>query len=289
LNMDKLGTTAPCCHWSEDAIPMDVYSDSTAFERFWNSDIYRRLRIKRDFPSCKRCGMSRTFDELSFHFTSAMKYVLAATNRFAAEEARLAYPDSELVRKCRSLSLDLRSLRRTVLKFGIPTDDLNFIKRDGLKALPEIDRRCWDAFIATDPPPAEKIDVALGGCFEGIGWGDQDNDPVSRVSARWMGGAREASVFVRVVPDHTYRLRVIAHHLRPEMCSGLNLKVCGQPLDVQRSLRDSGLTLVTAEIPKKLSILHGGFLWFAIGYNDAHGHEGWVSFSRVEAVNVDNF
>ena len=289
LNMEKLGTTAPCCNWSEEAMPMDVYSDSRAFERFWNSDTYRRLRIKRDFQSCKSCGMSRAFDEMSFHLTSSMKYYLAVTNGSAVEEAEEdVYPDSELVRVCNGLSLDLPSLRRTVLKLGVPVDDLYYIKRDGLKALPEIDRACWNAFVASDPPSGEKVDVGLGGCFDGIGWAFPDNDPVAKVSARWMGGARTASVFVRVVPGYAYRLVVTAHHLRsPEMASGLNLKVCGLPFEVQRSLRDDGLAALTTEIPKELSMSHDGCLWVAIGYNDAHGHEGWVSFSRLEAIKLD--
>jgi MoaA/NifB/PqqE/SkfB family radical SAM enzyme len=288
LNMEKLGTTAPCCHWSEEAMPMDVYSDSRAFERFWNSDTYRRLRRKRDFQSCKSCGMSRAFDEMSFHLTPSMKYILAITNWSAVEEARDVYPDSELVRACNALSLDLPKLRHTVLQLGVPVDDLYFIKRDGLRALPEIDRACWNAFIATDPPPVDKVDVTLGGCFTGIGWHHADNDPVAKISARWMGGGRKASVFVRVVPGYAYRLVVTAHHLRsPEMASGLNLGVGGQPLHVQLSLDDHGVAVLTAPIPKDLSSSHGGRLWLEIGYNDSHGHEGWVSFSRVEVIRVD--
>jgi hypothetical protein len=47
------------------------------------------------------------------------------------------------------------------------------------------------------------------------------------------------------------------------------------------------VAVLTTEIPKELSMSHDGCLWLAIGYNDAHGHEGWVSFSRVEAIKVD--
>jgi hypothetical protein len=71
------------------------------------------------------------------------------------------------------------------------------------------------------------------------------------------------------------------------MASGLNLKGCGQPLEVQRSLREDGLAVLTSEIPKELSMSYAGCLWLAIGYNDAHGHEGWVSFSRLEVIKVD--
>jgi MoaA/NifB/PqqE/SkfB family radical SAM enzyme len=287
LNMESLGKTAPCCHWSEDPMPMDVYSDSRAFERFWNSDLYRRLRLKRDFRSCKNCSMGRAFDEMLFHFTPALQYRLAAAGRIAAVEAQNVYPDSELVRVCRTLSLDLRSMRRTVLRLGVPTELLDSIKRDGLEALPAIDRACWNAFVAKDPP-IDKMDVALGGCFAGIGWFEPDNDPVSRISARWMGGGRVASVFVRVAPGYAYQIRLTAHHLRSlEMASGLNLTICERSLESQASLQDNGITLLTADVPEEVTRTYAGRLWVRIGYNDAHGHEGWVSFSRIEAIRVD--
>jgi hypothetical protein len=98
-----------------------------------------------------------------------------------------------------------------------------------------------------------------------------------------MGGARTASVFVRVVPGYSYDIRVTAHHLRSsEMVNGLSLKVCGQPLEVQRSLGENGVAMMTAKIPQSLSKLHDGCLWLGVGYDDAHGQEGWVSFSRLE-------
>jgi MoaA/NifB/PqqE/SkfB family radical SAM enzyme len=102
LNMEKQGETAPCCHWAEDKIPMDVYGDKDAFERFWNNDIYRRLRAKRDFQSCKACGLTRSFDEVMFHFTPLLKSRLIASGRVAEAESRNVYPESELVRVCRS-------------------------------------------------------------------------------------------------------------------------------------------------------------------------------------------
>jgi hypothetical protein len=85
--------------------------------------------------------------------------------------------------------------------------------------------------------PAGAVNLVLGGCFLGIGWFEPDNDPKARLSARWMGGGKHASVFVRLVPGHAYELRVTAHHLRSaEIASWLNLTVCGQPLQVERSL-----------------------------------------------------
>jgi hypothetical protein len=170
---------------------------------------------------------------------------------------------------------------------GIPTERLDSIKEQGLNALPEIDKTCWEAFLATDPPACD-LDLSLGGRFFGVGWFDQDNDAVSRVSARWMGGARVASVFVRVIPGYRYRLCVTAHHLRSgEMAEGLSLSVGEQSLQVQRSRHEDGITLVTADLPDEIIRNHGGRLWLRVGYSDSHGHEGWASFSRIEAIRFD--
>src|SRR5262249_49364907 len=79
LTMEKLGGAAPCCHWIEELMPADIYSDHNAFERFWNNDIYRQLRAKRDFKSCKACGLARPFDDIGFHFTPLLKKNLVAS------------------------------------------------------------------------------------------------------------------------------------------------------------------------------------------------------------------
>jgi hypothetical protein len=50
------------------------------------------------------------------------------------------------------------------------------------------------------------------------------------------------------------------------------------------SLRDDGLAVLTTEIPKELSMSHAGCLWLAIGYNDALGHEGWVSSRALKLL-----
>jgi MoaA/NifB/PqqE/SkfB family radical SAM enzyme len=287
LNMEKFGGAAPCCQWIEDLMPADVYGDENGFERFWNSDTYRRLRAKRDFKSCKVCGIARPFDEVGFHFTPLLKKTLVASRRCAEAESQSGYPDSELVRVCRNLSLDLRSLRRTVLALGVPIERLHSIQEEGLNALPEIDKACWEAFLATDSP-ASDLDLPLGGRFLGIGWFDQDNDAVSRVSARWMGGARVASVFVRVIPGHRYRVCVTAHHVRSgEMAEGLSLSVGEQSLEVQRSRHDDGITLVSADLPDEITRNHGGRIWLRVGYSDSHGQEGWVSFSRIQAIRLN--
>jgi MoaA/NifB/PqqE/SkfB family radical SAM enzyme len=283
----QLGGIAPCCHWIEDTFTTDIYSDYDAFERLWNSDIYRRLRRKRDFKSCKACGLARSFDEVSFHFTPLLKKNLVKSRRCAEAEAEGGSADSELIRICRGLSLDLRSLRRTVLGLDVPLERLDSIKRDGLTAISEIDRACWDAFLAMEVPAGE-VNLVLGGCFLGIGWFEPDNDPEAQLSARWMGGGKHASVFVRLVPGHAYQLRVTAHHLRSaEIASWLQLTVCDQPLQVERSLLADGTTVLTAEVSAELASRHGGRLWIAIIYNDLYDTHGWVSVSRIEAVRVN--
>ena len=283
LNMGSQWKGAPCCQWTERFIPMDVYTDPDAFERFWNSDVYRRLRTRRDFASCKACGLTRTFDEVMFHFTPLLKSRLIASRRISEAEERSVHPDHGLVRACRALSLDLPSMRRTVARLGLPTERLRAIESGGVAALRALDGDCWNAFLASDCRPEPAINVPLGGCFDGIGWFEPDMDPVARVAARWMGGARSASVFVRVVPGHDYQLRVTAHHLRsPEMALGLNLAACGRSIDGKRHLESDGATLLTAVVPKETAAAFDGHLWLTIGYDDSGGYEGWVSFSRVE-------
>jgi MoaA/NifB/PqqE/SkfB family radical SAM enzyme len=288
LNSAKpvLGGIAPCCHWIEESFTDDIYSDPAAFERLWNNDVYRRLRRKRDFKSCKACGIARPFDEVGFHFTPLLKKNLIASRRCAEAGAESSsYPDSELVRVCRSLSLDLRSLRRTVLGLGVSAERLDSIRSDGLDALPEIDRACWEAFLTTDLPPND-VDVALGGCFPGIGWFEPDNDSIARVSARWMGGGRSASVFLRLAPEHGYRIRTTAHHVRSaEMAERLHLTIAGFPRKVERDVQENGTSTLTILLPAELVRIYGGRIWLSIGYDG--NSEGWVSFSRVEAIRLD--
>ena len=64
--ISRSSQAAPCCHWMEAQIPVDYYNDEKGFENYWNSDLLRRLRNKRNFASCQVCGMSRIFDETSF-------------------------------------------------------------------------------------------------------------------------------------------------------------------------------------------------------------------------------
>jgi hypothetical protein len=71
------------------------------------------------------------------------------------------------------------------------------------------------------------------------------------------------------------------------MAEGLSLSIGEQSLEVQRSRHDDGTTLVSADLPDEITRNHGGRLWLRVGYSDAYGHEGWVSFSRIEAIRLD--
>lgn len=288
LNMGTQWKGAPCCQWTERFIPIDVYSDHGAFDRFWNSDLYRRLRAKRDFESCKACGLTRTFDEMMFHFTPLLKSRLIESKRIAEAELRSIYDDQEVVRACRALSLDLRSLRRTFTGLGLSTDRLRCIETEGVAALPTLDRDCWDAFLKSDAAPEPAIDLTLGGCFTGFGWFEPDCDPGAKVAARWMGGGRVASVYFRVQPRQEYRIRLTAHHVSSaEMANGLSLMIAGCPLDIEQSTPNKeGIAILTAVMSEELATIHGGRIWLSIGYSDNHGHEGWVSFSQLEVTPI---
>jgi SAM-dependent methyltransferase/MoaA/NifB/PqqE/SkfB family radical SAM enzyme len=284
LNMGTQSKGAPCCHWTERFIPIDVYTDSGAFERFWNSDLYQRLRSKRDFASCKACGLARTFDEVMFHFTPMLKRKLIASQRIDEAEAHSIYPDHELVRACRSLSLDLPSMRRTVNRLGVPLERLRAIETKGLSALPDIEQDCWSAFLSGNEPIGP-VELPLGGCFDGIGWFEPDLDPPSRLSARWMGGGRSASIFVRVTPGRAYKLEITAHHLRsPEMATGISIMLFGRRLPVELNLQGDGTAFITAPISQEMATVFDGRLRFSVRYDDSAGHEGWVSFSNLRLV-----
>jgi MoaA/NifB/PqqE/SkfB family radical SAM enzyme len=284
LNMEAFGGATPCCHWIDDLFPADIYRDAAGFERFWNAESYRRLRRKRDSASCKSCGLTRSFDEIAFHVTPLLKKTRRAAARPEATDD--GYPDAALVGVCRNLALDLRSLRRTVLGLGLPVERLNPIAEVGLAALPDIDRACWDAFRRGDPPAAE-VDLALGGCFLGIGWFDPDNDPAARLAARWMGGARRASVYVRVAPGASYRLLLTAHHLGvADMADWLYATVCDETLAVERRLSGDGSARLVAAIPRELADRHAGRLRIGITYNNLYGVDFWPSFGRLEIVRV---
>jgi MoaA/NifB/PqqE/SkfB family radical SAM enzyme len=291
LNMEKQGETAPCCHWAEDAIPMDVYRDPDGFERFWNQDVYRRLRMKRDFKSCKACGLGRAFDEVMFHFTPLLKSKLIASGKISDAETHNVYPDHDLVRACRSSGLNLPSLRRTVNRLGAHTERLRAIQSEGAAALPALDRTCWAAFLATDAP-ATPPELELAGCFAGIGWGDPEYDPDRKMAARWLAGGRLGSVFVRVEPGYAYDISFKAHHVPSvEAANALRLSACERPLETQVSYSDPGKAVVSATLAAALSRAHAGRLWLAIGCPDVPNGSAapTLAFSRLEIRRLSNY
>jgi len=191
--VSKSGVADPCCQWLDAKIPCDVYSDKDGFERFWNDDVFRRLRKGRNFPSCQVCVLSRVFDELSFHFTPKLKGQLISANRLSEMEGESDFPDAELIRLCVKNRLDLPALQRTLLRFDVSTDELHTIEEKGLGALPSLDRACWDAFRMSDPPSAP-VDLAFAGVFAGIGWGPPIYEAQNHVSARWIAAGNVASL-----------------------------------------------------------------------------------------------
>jgi MoaA/NifB/PqqE/SkfB family radical SAM enzyme len=284
LNMEKQGETAPCCHWAEEKIPMDVYRDPDGFERFWNQDILRRLRAKRDFKSCRACGLTRAFDEVMFHFTPFLKCKLIESGRIADAEVRNAYPDHDLVRACDKAGLDLPSLRRSLAGTGVPLERLNAIMGEGILALPQLDRDCWESFFAS-VPPIGPMDLALAGCFPGIGWGRAEYDIARKMSARWLAGGKTASIFMRVEPAAAYELKFTARHVQ-SACSAKNFRLtaCGVELEAFVLIDEFGEAIITAEIPAAVARAHRGYLWLTIGTTDADGSGGVapVSFSRLQ-------
>ncbi len=291
LNMEKQGETAPCCHWAEDKMPMDIYRDHDGFERFWNNEVYRRLRIKRDSKSCKACGLTRAFDEVMFHFTPFLKGKLIASGRIDDAEVKNTYPDHDLVRACRLNGLNLPSLRRTFNRFGVATERLQAIQGEGSAVLPALDRVCWEAFLATDPAPGP-ADLSLAGSFAGVGWGDSEYDPDRRRSLRWLAAGRTASVFTRVDPGSAYDIKVTAHHVASaELMNALRLAACGRQIETTASVNEGGDTILEGTIPAALVRAHGGRLWLTIGQsNPANASIGApIAFSRVEISKVSNY
>jgi MoaA/NifB/PqqE/SkfB family radical SAM enzyme len=279
LNMEKQGETAPCCHWAEKKIQMDVYRDRDGFERFWNQEVLQRLRAKRDFKSCKACGLTRAFDELTFHFTPFLKGKLIELGRITDGEANNAYPDHQLVRACSKAGLDLASLRRTLTRIGSPLERLNAIIDTGILALPELDRDCWGAFLATNPPVGP-TDLALAGCFSGIGWGLAEHDAARKLSGRWLIGNGTASIFLRVEPSAAHELRLTACHIQPS-CT-IRLTVCEQALTSTVSIGELGEATITAEIPAKATRAHRGYLWLTVSTTDAAGAAVAALLSRLQ-------
>ena len=259
LNMQKQAETAPCCHWAEAKLPMDVYRDPEGFNRFWQQETLRKLRAKRDFASCKACGLTRAFDELMFHFTPFLKGKLIDSGNIAETELRNSYPDQELVRTCERIGLDLPSLRRTFLGLGLAPERLEKLKTDGLAALAEFDQVCWRAYRDSNPalsPPEQD----LADCFWGIGWGRSEHQPNERVSGRWLWPGRKGSIFLRVPLTGTHKILLFAPHQRLNRAA-FELRISGQPLALEFSSSGNHGSLISAEIPSNLPKADRGCLW----------------------------
>lgn len=280
--ISRASVGAPCCQWTEAGIPTDVYSDDEGFDRYWNHDVLRRLRQKRNFQSCQVCGMSRVFDETSFHFSPHLKKDLINSGRLTQINSDDDFPDAALVRACVDNRLDLPSIRRTLLAVALPVEMADAIETQGLAALPALDQACWEAFQKAELP-LTGADVALAGPFLGIGWGIPIHEYQNRVSARWIGPAQKASIFVRVQPGTACELGLTIHHIHPaELQSPLGINVCGQSLAARASRNAAGRTVLGATVPKDCTEAFNGRLWVRIGcFDDGKTPAGHMSLMRL--------
>ncbi len=263
--ISRASVGAPCCQWAEAGIPTDVYNDEKGFDRYWNHEILHRLRQKRNFQSCNMCGMARVFDETSFHFSPHLKMDLINSGRLTQISGDNDFPDAGLVRACVDNRLDLPSIRRTLLAVGLPFEIAGSIQTRGLAALPALEQACWDAFQKADVPAAA-ANVPLAGPFLGIGWGAPIYDHQNRISARWIGAAQQASIFIRVETGTTFEFSFTIHHIHPaELQSRLGIIVCGRALETRTSRDVSGRTVLSATLPEDLTQAFDGRVWVRIG------------------------
>ena len=286
LNMEKLGKTMPCCHWVEDWIPKDVYSDESGFDRFWNNDVLQRLRKKRDARSCQICGLVQSFDDLGFHLKPHLKNALMLSGRLTAAKPANVVPIHDLARACRINGLDLPSLRRTLHRLGVPLGRLDSIATEGAASLPGLDRACWEAFLGADPEIGP-TDLSLAGCFLGIGWGDAELRPAERTSVRWLAPNRSGSVFVRVEQGSLLEVQYVAHNVMGHITAGIKLKVCERLLEPRFDQIDNGYLLITVTIPASVTRAYGGRLWLQVSNSDAVDGSFTsvpVAYSRVRLV-----
>jgi MoaA/NifB/PqqE/SkfB family radical SAM enzyme len=269
--ISRASVGAPCCNWVEAGIPTDVYSDTEGFDRYWSHDILRRLRKKRNFESCRVCGMSRVFDETSFHFSPKLKQDLIADGRLSEITGGNDYPDIKLVRVCLDNELDLPNIRHTLLALNLPAEIAAQIETQGLGALPALDEACWEAFRKADVP-VNKEAIALSTPILGIGWGPPIHEPQNRISARSLGGAKVASLFVRVTPGTKYELRFTIHQLQPIELEGLlQLHVNGQSIKTHVMADSIGRNVVSGFVPDGFVEAHDGRLWIGLSCREPSG------------------
>jgi MoaA/NifB/PqqE/SkfB family radical SAM enzyme len=262
--ISRSASAAPCCQWTEHQIPVDYYDTEDGFDQYWNSDLLRQLRRKRDFPSCRVCGMSRIFDETSFHFSPLLKKELIAAGRLSQINDENDYPDAQLVRTCVENRLDLPSVRRTLLALDLPVETAGQIETEGLAALPELEKVCWDVFKAADLPVLDG-EVELAAPFLGIGWGPPIYDAQTRLAARSICAAQTASLFVRVAPRPDHELRFVIHSAPTELQPELRLQVNGRELETRLAPDHIGRLTLSSVLPADLAQAHNGRLWVRVG------------------------
>jgi hypothetical protein len=273
---------APCCHWTDTHIPCDVYSDSDGFDRFWNHEIFQRLRRKRDFRSCQVCEFTRIFDEVGSHLAPLLRRRLDETGRAAELDARDYSSYAGLVRAAQKERLDLPSLRRTLLQLDLATEALGAIETDGAAALPTLDRLAWEAFSRSDAPALQSVDLPLAGNIAGIGWGLPIYEPENRTSGRCLGGTQQASVLVRVRGGRTYEVRFVGHRIGLARLARLKVAVGAEPLETMVGIDKGGKITLSCVIPRRLVDAHDGRLWLRVGCIDAATPPtGNISFSRL--------
>jgi MoaA/NifB/PqqE/SkfB family radical SAM enzyme len=283
----RSGVSAPCCQWSEEGLLQDVYSDDEGFDRYWNQDVYRRLRRKRDLASCRACNLGRVFDESGFHLSPQLKHVLIAAGQLPESHRESDYPEEQLVRTCVENRLDLPSIRHTLRELDLPVEMSEQIESLKLAALPALDQACWDAFRKLDAP-AGLSDIHVAGPFIGIGWGPPVHDPGQKISARWLGGAMAASIFVRVTPGLDCVIYVTSAY-PSEMERRLQVEVCGRRIEPRFSRDEAGRTLIVAFVPDDLTRLHDGRLWVRLACRDDAGAPlaGWLLVMRFSISQAD--
>jgi hypothetical protein len=146
--------------------------------------------------------------------------------------------------------------------------------------LPLLEQACWEAFKTLDRP-AGASDIYFAGPFLGIGWGPPIHDPLHKTSARWIGGAQAASIFVCVEPGlDCIMWFTIAYP--SELERRLQVQVCGRPIEPRFSRDEAGRTLLIAFVPDDLTRLYDGRLWVRLACLNAAGEPlaGWLSVMR---------
>ena len=109
-----------------------------------------------------------------------------------------------------------------------------------------------------------------------------------KISARWIGGAQAASIFVRVTPGLDCVIYVTSAY-PSEMERRLQVEVCGRLIEPRFSCDEAGRVLLVAFVPDDLTRLHDGRLWVRLACLDAAGEPlaGWLSVMRFSTLQAD--